>query len=142
MDKRRIYKSQPITKYMQPSEINVGLPSGAKEIKLATTGTDLKGKHRLSLVDAGFLLRGENPEVSYAKLYMPGYDSRDFEAVVFTSLGQPVQSRIFQAQKDEPMELLLDNSLGSTIYFVYLVPKDKISIKPNLQRGSQRRELV
>ena len=124
-DKRRIYKSEPITKYMLPIEINVGLPSTAKQIKLATTGTDMKGKRRLSLVDAGFLERGENPEVSYAKLYMPGYDARDFESVVFTSIGQQVPSRIFQAQQDEPMEILFDNSRGSTIYFVYLVPKDK-----------------
>ena len=124
-DKRRIYKSEPITKYMQPIEINVGLPSTAKEIKLATTGTDMKGKRRLSLVDAGFLLRGGNPEVSYAKLYMPGYDARDYESVVFTTIGQEVPSRIFQAQQDEPMEILFDNTRGSTIYFVYLVPKDK-----------------
>jgi hypothetical protein len=130
-DKRRIFKSEPITKYMQPIEINVGLPSGAKDIKLATTGTDLKGKRRLSLVDAGFLLRGENPEVSYAKLYMPGYDARDFEAVIFTSLGQPVPCRIFKAQKDEPMEIFFDNTRGSTIYFVYLVPKSKYKGKPS-----------
>ena len=114
-DKRRIYKSEPITKYMQPIEINVGLPSTAKEIKLATTGTDMKGKRRLSLVDAGFLLRGGNPEVSYAKLYMPGYDARDYESVVFTTIGQEVPSRIFQAQQDEPMEILFDNTRGSTI---------------------------
>ncbi|MCP4259645.1 MAG: hypothetical protein GY774_19360 [Planctomycetes bacterium] len=124
-DKRRIYRSEPITKYMLPIEINVGLPSTAKNIKLETTGTDMKGKRRLSLVDAGFLLRGENPEVSYAKLYMPEYDARDFEPVVFTSIGQQVPSRIFQANQDGLMEILFDNSRGSTIYFVYLVPKDK-----------------
>ena len=131
-DKRRIYKSEPITKYMLPIEINVGLPSTAKEIKLATTGSDMKGKQRLSLVDAGFLLRGENPEVSYAKLYMPGYDARDFETVVFTAIGQQVPSRIFQAQQDEPMEILFDNSRGSTIYFVYLVPKAKYKPAPSV----------
>ena len=130
-DKRRIYKSEPMTKYMLSIEINVGLPSTAKEIKLATTGSDMKGKRRLSLVDAGFLLRGENPEVSYAKLYMPGCDARDFEPVIFTSIGQQVPSRIFQAQQDEPMEILFDNSRGSTIYFVYLVPKDKHKPAPS-----------
>ncbi|MHC4584339.1 MAG: NPCBM/NEW2 domain-containing protein [Planctomycetota bacterium] len=124
-DKRRIYRSEPITKYMLPIEINVGLPSTAKNIKLATTGSDMKGKRRLILVDAGFLVRGENPDVSYAKLYMPGYDARDFESAVFTSIGQQVSSRILQAQQDEPMEILFDNSRGSTIYFVYLVPKNK-----------------
>jgi len=124
-DKRRIYRSEPITKYMLPIEINVGLPSTAKNIKLETTGTDMKGKRRLSLVDAGFLLRGENPEVSYAKLYMPGYDARDFEPVIFTSIGQQVPCRIFQAKQDGLMEILFDNSRGGTIYFVYLVPKDK-----------------
>ena len=131
-DKRRIYRSEPITKYMLPIEINVGLPSTAKNIKLATTGSDMKGKRRLSLVDAGFLVRGKNPDVSYAKLYMPGYDARDYESVVFTSIGQQVPSRIFQAQQDEPMEILFDNSRGSTIYFVYLVLKDKY--KPALSR--------
>ena len=130
-DKRRIYRSEPITKYMLPIEINVGLPSTAKEIKLATTGSDMKGKRWLSLVDAGFLVRGENPDVSYVKLYMPGYDARDYESVVFTSIGQQVPSRIFQAQEDEPMEILFDNTRGSTIYFVYLVPKDKYKPAPS-----------
>jgi hypothetical protein len=131
-DKRRIFKSEPITKYMMPIEINVGLPSGAKNIKLGTTGTDTKGKRRLYLVDAGFLERGENPEVSYAKLYMPGYDAREFKPVIFTSIGQPVPCQIFQVQKDEPIEILFDNSRGSTIYFVYLVPKNKYKAKPSI----------
>ncbi|MDT8302104.1 MAG: NPCBM/NEW2 domain-containing protein [Sedimentisphaerales bacterium] len=130
-DKRRIYKSEPITKYMQPIEINVGLPSTAKNIKLATTGTDENGQGRLRLVDAGFLLRGENPEVSYAKLYMPGYEARDYESAVFTTIGQEVPSRIFQAHQDGSMEILFDNSLGSTIYFVYLVPKSKYKPAPS-----------
>jgi hypothetical protein len=129
-DKRRIYKSEPITKYMMPMEINIGLPSTAKNIKLETTGTNLEGRGRLRLVDAGFLLRGESPEVSYAKLYMPGYDARDFEPVMFTSIGQQVRCRVFQVQQDEPMEILFDNSLGSTIYFVYLVEKDKYRPEP------------
>lgn len=124
-DKRRIFKSDPITKYMQPVEINVGLPSTAKKIKLATTSTNENSQGRLRLVDAGFLLRGENPEVSYAKLYMPGYDARDYEPVVFTSMGQEVPCRVFHAQQDEPMEIFFDNSRGSTIYFVYLVPKNE-----------------
>jgi outer membrane protein assembly factor BamD (BamD/ComL family) len=124
-DKRRIFKSEPITKYMLPVEINVGLPSTAKNIKLAATGTDENGEGRLRLVDAGFLLRGENPEVSYAKLYMPGYDARDYEPVMFTSIGQQVPCRIFQAKQDGLMEILFDNSRGSTIYFVYLVQKDR-----------------
>jgi len=130
-DKRRIYRSEPITKYMQPIEINVGLPSTAKNIKLETTGTNVNSQGRLRLVDAGFLLRGGNPEVSYAKLYMPGYDARDYEPVVYTSIGQEVPSRIFQTQEDEPMEILFDNSLGSTIYFVYLVPKSKYKPAPS-----------
>ncbi|MFB0552261.1 MAG: NPCBM/NEW2 domain-containing protein [Phycisphaerae bacterium] len=124
-DKRRVYKSEPLTKYMPPLEINVGIPSTAKKIKLVTTGSDMKGKRRASLVSAGYLLRGQNPEVSYAKLYMPGFDVRDFEAVVFTTIGQRVPSRLFWTKANEPMEILFDNSYGSTIYFVYLVHKDK-----------------
>jgi len=124
-DKRRVYKSEPLTKHMPPLEINAGIPSAAKKIKLVTTGTDMKGKRRASLVNAGYLLRGQNPEVSYAKLYMPGFDVRDFEAVVFTTIGQRVPSRLFWTGADEPMEILFDNSYGSTIYFVYLVHKEK-----------------
>ncbi len=124
-DKRRVYKSELLTKYMPPLEINVGIPTAAKRIKLVTTGTDMKGKRRASLVSAGYLLRGQNPEVSYAKLYMPGFDARDFEAVVFTTIGQRIPSRLFWTNADEPMEILFDNSYGSTIYFVYLVHKEK-----------------
>jgi len=124
-DKRRVYKSELLTKHMPPVEINVGIPSTAKKIKLITTGSDMKGKRRASLVNAGYLLRGQNPEVSYAKLFMPGFDARDFEAVVFTTIGQRVPSRLFWTGADEPMEILFDNSYGSTIYFVYLVHKEK-----------------
>ncbi len=130
-DKRRLYKSEPVTKHMPPIAINVGIPSTAKQIKLETTGSDMKGKRRASLVNAGFLLKGKNPEVSYAKLYMPGYDASDFEAVVFTTIGQRVPSRLFWAGADEPMEILFDNSYGSTIYFVYLVHKDKYKPMPS-----------
>ncbi len=130
-DKRRLYKSEPLTKHMPPVEINVGVPTTAKEVKIVTTGSDMKGKRRASLVNAGFLLRGQNPEVSYAKLYMPGYDARDFEAVVFTTIGQRVPSRLFWTGADEPMEILFDNSYGSTIYFVYLVHKDKYKPMPS-----------
>jgi len=140
-DKRRLYRSEPITKYMPPIGISVGVPSTAKEIKLVTTGSDMKGKRRASLVNAGFLLKGKNPEVSYVKLYTPGLDARDFEAVVFTSIGQRVASRLFGAQSrrfasqkqnsGEPMEILFDNSRGSTIYFVYLVHKDKYKPMPS-----------
>jgi hypothetical protein len=124
-DKRRLYRSEPLTKHMPPIEINVRIPSTAKEVKLVTTGSDLKGRWWASLVNAGFLLKGKNPEVSFVKLCTPGSDARDFEAVVFTSIGQRVPSRLFWARQDEPMEILFDNSYGSTIYFVYLVHKDK-----------------
>ncbi len=130
-DKRRVYKSEPLAKHMPPLEINVGIPSIAKKIKLVTTGSDMKGKRRASLVSAGYLLRGQHPEVSYAKLYTPGFDARDFEAVVFTTIGQQVPSRLFWTQQNEPMEILFDNSYGSTIYFVYLVRKDKYKPMPS-----------
>jgi len=152
-DKRRLYKSEPLTKHMPPLEINVRIPSTAKEVKLATTGSDLKGRRWASLVNAGFLLRGKNPEVSYVSLHTPGSDARDFEAVVFTSIGQRVPSRLFgpsnagsgskpafggpasnkrgQARQGEPMEILFDNSYGSTIYFIYLVHKDKYKPMPS-----------
>ena len=124
-DKRRLYKSEPLTKHMPPVVINVGVPTTAKEVKIVTTGSDTKGRWWASLVNAGFLLRGKNPDVSFARLYTPGSDARDFEAVVFTTIGQRVPSRLFWTQQDEPMEILFDNSYGSTIYFVYLVHKNQ-----------------
>jgi len=130
-DKRRLYRSEPLTKHMPPIGINVGVPSTAKEIKVVTTGSDLKGRRWASLVNAGFLLRGKNPDVSFARLYTPGSDARDFEAVVFTTIGQRVPSRLFWTQQDEPMEILFDNSYGSTIYFVYLVHKNKYKALPS-----------
>ncbi|MCH8120068.1 MAG: NPCBM/NEW2 domain-containing protein [Planctomycetes bacterium] len=130
-NKRRLYRSEPLTKHMPPVEINVGVPSTAKEIKIVTTGSDMKGRRWAILVNAGFLLRGKNPEVSFARLYTPGYDARDFEAVVFTTIGQRVPSRLFWTQQDEPMEILFDNSYGSTIYFVYLVHKNKYKAVPS-----------
>jgi len=130
-DKRRLYKSEPLTKHMPPVVINVGVPTTAKEVKIVTTGSDTKGRWWASLVNAGFLLRGENPDVSFARLYTPGSDARDFEAVVFTTIGQRVPSRLFWTQQDEPMEILFDNSYGSTIYFVYLVHKNKYKALPS-----------
>ena len=130
-DKRRLYKSEPLTKHMPPIEINVGVPTTAKEIKLVTTGSDMKGRRWASLVNAGFLLRGKNPDVSFARLYTPGSDARDFESVVFTTIGQRVPSRLFWTQQDEPMEILFDNSYGSTIYFVYLVHKNEYKAVPS-----------
>ena len=130
-DKRRLYRSGPLTKHMPPIEINVGVPTTAKQIKLVTTGSDMKGRRWASLVNAGFLLRGKNPDVSFARLYTPGFDARDFEAVVFTTIGQRVPSRLFWTQQDEPMEILFDNSYGSTIYFVYLVHKNKYKAVPS-----------
>ena len=149
-DKRRLYRSETISKYMPPVEINVGIPSTAKEVKLVTNGSDLKGRRWASLVNAGFLLKGKNPDVAYVRLYTPGFNARDFEAVVFTSIGQRVASRLFGAQSrrfasqkqnsGEPtpardkrgqVEILFDNSRGSTIYFVYLVHKDKYKPMPS-----------
>ena len=77
-DKRRLYKSEPVTKYTSPIAINVKVPSTAKDVKLVTSGSDLKGRRWASLVNAGFLLRGKNPDVSYVKLYTPGFDARNF----------------------------------------------------------------
>jgi len=145
--KKRLYRSVPVTKQSSPVEINVRVPSAAKELAIVTTDSNIKGHQWANLVNAGYLLRGENPEVSYVKLHTPGYDARDFEAVVFTTIGQRVPSRLLLTKRDEscpseprintdfhgyrkggvgePMEILFDNSYGSTIYFVYLVHKSK-----------------
>jgi len=127
-DKRRLYKSRPLTKQMPPIEINVGILSGSKELKLVTTGSNMRGR-RAHWVNAGFLLKRKNPKVSYAKIYTAGYAPTDFEAVVFTSMGKRVDSRLLWTRQGEPMEILFDSSHGSVIYYVYLVQKKGISAK-------------
>ena len=122
-DKRRLYKSRPLTKQMPPIEINVGILSGSKELKLVTTGSNMRGR-RANWVNAGFLLKRKNPKVSYAKIYTAGYNPTDFEAVVFTSMGKRVDSRLLWTRQGEPMEILFDSSHGSVIYYAYLVPKE------------------
>ncbi len=122
-DKRRLYKSRPLTKQMPPVEINVGILSGSKELKLVTTGSNMRGR-RAHWVNAGFLLKRKNPKVSYAKIYTAGYDPTDFEAVVFTSMGKRVDSQLLWTRRGEPMEILFDSSHGSVIYYAYLVPKE------------------
>ena len=122
-DERRLYKSRPLTKQMPPVEINVRIPSGTKELKLVTTGSNMRGR-RANWINAGFLLKGKNPDVSYAKIYTSGYDPRDFEVVVFTSLGRRVNGQLLWARQGEPMEILFDSSHGSVIYYVYLVHKE------------------
>lgn len=127
-DKRRLYKSRPLTKQMPPIEINVGVLSGSKELKLVTTGSNMRGR-RAHWINAGFLLKRKNPKVSYAKIYTAGYDPTDFEAIVFTSMGKRVDSRLLWTRQGEPMEILFDSSHGSVIYYVYLVPKEGIPAK-------------
>ena len=124
-DKKRLYKSNPVTKRTSPIEIDVRVPAAAKELKIETTDSNIEGHRWANLVNAGYLLRGESPGVAYVKLHTPGYDARDFEVAVFTTIGQRVPSRLFWTGADEPMEVLFDNSYGSTTYFVYLVDKSK-----------------
>jgi tetratricopeptide (TPR) repeat protein len=127
-DERRLYKSRPLTKQMPPVEINVRIPSGSKELKLVTTGSNMQGR-RANWVNAGFLLKGKNPNVSYVKIYTPGYDPSDFEAVVFTSNGKRVNSQLLWAGHGEPMEILFNSGSGSVIYFVYMVRKGPMADK-------------
>ncbi|MFQ6034225.1 MAG: NPCBM/NEW2 domain-containing protein [Sedimentisphaerales bacterium] len=122
-DRRRLYKSQLLTRQMPPAEINVRIPSAAKELKLETKSTNLKGR-RANWINAGFLLRGKNPEVGAVALYTPGYDPTDFRTVVFSSMGDRVDSRLLWTRQGEPMEIIFDSSDGWLVYFVYLVPKD------------------
>jgi len=127
-DERRLYKSMPLTKQMPPVEINVRLPSASKELKLVTTGSNMQGR-QANWVNAGFLLKGKNPNVSYVKIYTPGYDPSDFEAVVFASKGKRVSSQLLWTGQGEPMEILFDSGTGSVIYFVYLVRKGPMADK-------------
>jgi hypothetical protein len=130
-DKKRIYRSGLVTKPMSPVEINVRIPSAAKQLKIETANSNIKGHRWANLVNAGYLLRRQWPEVSYVRLYNPGFDTRDFEAVVFTLIGQRVPSRLFWTGADEPMEILFDNTYGSMVYFVYLVHKNKYKPVPS-----------
>ncbi len=123
-DRRRLFKSELLTKQMQPIEINVRIPSGSKEIKLETNSPNMKGRRLVNCAGAGFLLRGENPDVSAVALYTPGYDPTDFRALVFSSMGDRINSRLLWTWHGEPMEILFDSSDGGLVYFVYLVQKD------------------
>ncbi|MFB0525201.1 MAG: NPCBM/NEW2 domain-containing protein, partial [Phycisphaerae bacterium] len=107
-DKRRLFKSELLTKQMPPSEINVRIPSGTKELKLETKSANMKGQ-RANWINAGFLLRGRNPEVGAVALYTPGYDPTDFRAVVFSSMGDRVNSRLLWTRQGEPMEIIFDS---------------------------------
>jgi hypothetical protein len=129
-DRRRLYESGPLTKLTQPTPINVRIPSGSEELKLVTDGTNVKNRRWAIWVNAGLLLKGENRDVSCVEVYTPGYDPTDLYALVFTSAGERVNSRVLSAWQGGPMEILFDSSDGRPVYFVYLVPKDKYSGKP------------
>lgn len=129
-DRRRLYESGPLTRLTQPTPINVRIPSGSEELKLVTDGTNVKNRRWAIWVNAGLLLKGENPDVSCVEVYTPGYDPADLHALVFTSAGERVNSRVLSTWQGGPMEILFDSSEGRPVYFVYLVPKDKSSGEP------------
>jgi len=129
-DWRELYKSGLLTKQMPPVEINLQIPPGTKQLKLLTDGSNMNNHRWANWVNAGFLLKGKNPKVSYVKVYTPGYDPTDFEAAVFTSTGRQVGSQLLWTKQGEPMEILFDNSQGRAVYFVYLVHKNKYKLIP------------
>jgi hypothetical protein len=121
-DERRLYKSDPLARHIAPVDINVRIPSGAKELKLVTNGSKLSGR-RAVWVNAGFLLKGQHPNVGLVKLYTPGYEPTIFEPVVCNTAGDRVSSRVLSTAPGEPLRALFDSSQGSSLYYVYLVRK-------------------
>jgi len=123
-DKRLIYKSEPLTESRQVEEINTAIPARSKQLRLVAEASDKKSYRWARWVDPGVTLRGQFPEVSFARICAPGYDLEDFTPEVYiTSSGAKVSSRILSAGRGEPMDILFDSTKGYPSYLVYLVPK-------------------
>jgi len=123
-DKRLIYKTKPLTKSRQVEEINTAIPARSKQLKLVAEASDSKYYRWARWVDPGLMLKGQFPEVSFARIYAPGYNLEDFTPEVFiTSSGDKVSSRILSTGRGEPMDIIFDSTKGYPSYLVYLVPK-------------------
>ncbi len=120
---RKLYTSRPVTKFMAPLGILVRVPRETKRIKLQTRGADFKGRRRAYWVNAGFLLRDDEPRGAYVRLFAPGYDLSRYEVALFTLNGQRVPGEVLPTQKDGVLDVLFYGYYNHSLYYAYLVPK-------------------
>jgi len=125
-DKRLIFRAGPLTPQKPLAEINTSIPARSKQLRLITKASENQYLNRAKWVDPGFMLRGEYPEVSLVRLYVPGHNPEDFvPEVIATNSGAGVNSRILSAGPGEPIDILFESPKANPSYLVYLVPKDK-----------------
>ena len=125
-DKRLIFRAGPLTPQKPLAEINTAIPARSKQIRLITKAPENKYLSRAKWVDPGFMLRGEYPEVSLVRLYVPGHNPDDFvPEVIATNSGARVNSTVLSAGRGEPMDILFESPKANPSYLVYLVPKNK-----------------
>ena len=125
-DERRLFRSKPVTRRNPMVEVNAGIPPRSKQLKLVVVTDEGRFRNRARWIDPGFISRGRYPLVSFARLYVPGYDVTDFVPEVFaTTSGDKVKSRILSAEPGEPMDILFESPVGNPSYLVYLVPKGR-----------------
>jgi len=125
-DRRTLFRSRHVTVRNPVVEINVAIPPGSKQLKLVTLSDDKNYYRWARWVDPGFILRRQYPQVSSTRIYAPGYNLEQFDAVVrVTSDGSKVGSRVLSVGKGEPMDILFDTTEASPSYMVYLAPESR-----------------
>ncbi len=122
-DEKLLYKSERLTRNMPPTEINVKIPSGSQRLRLITTGPASQRRRWAVWINAGFLIRGRQPQASVVKIWTPGYDPTNFDVVVVSGTGVVVNSRALSLHRGEPIEVIFDTSKGGLVYYVYLTPR-------------------
>ncbi|MEJ2701760.1 MAG: NPCBM/NEW2 domain-containing protein [Sedimentisphaerales bacterium] len=127
-DDRVLFRSDPVTRRNRMVEINVGIPPRSKQLKLVVKTEKGRFRNRARWIDPGFVMRGRYPMVSLVRIYAPGYDLPSFKpAMIATTSGEKVKSRILSAAKGEAMDILFESPVGNPSYLVYLVPKGRSS---------------
>jgi hypothetical protein len=129
-DKRRLYTSPPVTKRATPVGIYVRVPTGTKEVKLTTRGADFNRRSRAYWANAGFLLKGEDTRVGFVRLFVPGYDRSRYKIAVYTLNGYRVASELLPTQEAGVVDVLFYGHYNYSVYYAYLVPKDKYEPPP------------
>ncbi len=127
-DERRIFRSKPVTRRNPMVEIILGIPPRSKQLQFVVMTDEGRFRNRARWIDPGFVMRGRYPLVSFARIYVPGYDVSNFVPEVYaTTSGDKVKSRILSAAKGEPMEIIFESPIGNPSYLVYLVPRGRDS---------------
>ncbi|MHC4628823.1 MAG: NPCBM/NEW2 domain-containing protein, partial [Planctomycetota bacterium] len=112
-DKRPLFRTPPITPQNPVAEINVAIPPRSRQLELVTSVRDSKFRRWAKWVDPGFMVRRNYPQVSFTRIWAPGYDLEDFVPDIFaTSDGARVESQVLSAGRGEAMDILFDTSGG------------------------------